>query len=200
MRGAWRGGPWAGSQGLWGGPLFSQKEEGRPSIWGAKPPSPPFLWPEAPPCDLAGLLDTSHLGGGAVEMVPKEHPSSGGGHLPSVLQSEPLGVRGPMSAVPTLPGCLWPRGGARLSRFPGGPVVVLCSLARTATLAQPQEQAAPRTLILALGPPPPPAAWATEKAFWEQGWAGSWRAVQAMMQTRVEEPPCPAPASHPHSS
>lgn len=36
-------------------------------------------------------------GGGAVEMVPKEDPSSGGEHLPS------LSVRGPMSAVPTLP-------------------------------------------------------------------------------------------------
>lgn len=27
------GGPWAGSQGRWGGPLFSQEEEGRPRIW-----------------------------------------------------------------------------------------------------------------------------------------------------------------------
>lgn len=90
---------WAGSQGLQGRAASPFPERGRKAQHlGTKPPSPPSLWPEASPCDLASGRGASSGGGVGPLGTPREDI------CPLCFRGQPCGVPGPVSFVPTFPG------------------------------------------------------------------------------------------------
>ena len=153
VQGGGCGGLWAGSQGLQGGPLFSQKEEGRPGIWGLHhhplcgQKLHPATWPPGDRPWGAG-------GGWGGDGPPRSTPHPRADVCPLCFRASPAGSQGPVPSVPTLPGPVWPGTGARLSRFSRGP--------RVAPLPSgwpckpcPAPGAAVSTLGLAVDPPCP---------------------------------------------
>lgn len=93
------GDSWAGSQGLQGRAASPFPERGRKAQHlGTKPPSPPSLWPEASPCDLASGRGASSGGGVGPLGTPREDI------CPLCFRGQPCWVPGPVSFVPTFPG------------------------------------------------------------------------------------------------
>lgn len=196
-----RGGLWAGSQGRWGGPLFSQKEEGRPAS--GEPslhPHPlcgqklhPVTWPPGHRPSVGGgdgPQGALPFGGGDIcPLCFRASPegSQGQGPLCPLCQAPCSQGEGPGSPTspeaPSWPFALWlapkalPSPGAGSSEDPHrGP---------KPTLPLPGLQERPSGITLGAG---------------REGWAAicglstpTGEAMQRAMQTHVDEPPSQSP-------